>query len=841
MKRLEIDIDTSKEINKLISEIIYITTDFVQREFYSLVFEGKCFEKFKEEMKDFWTRKKIEDKFKLLFDRIDILNDIRMFAHNFWIYPHSKHYIASFTIFGKKSHLTNLIDKLFTYPEDFKGVEEHLYYFNSLIYGGKKENIKGGIKELVICDKNLADEIRDFYREERQVIIDFEIDAMRKSIVESSIFTEMIKKVNANNLFEYLQKLRQVSKVQEEFNEENIKALASKLKEAYGHVEPLHEFVNTVDKLINNILLLILLYCSKLGSNRSWQILNFIPCDSYGKMALGGTVVLLRSFKNPFLLVTLKLIINQMMNCMALVYSDKKWRDNALRQAIAAIMARNMSHNIGSHVLAYLKSELDIHKGKPENPLKALDADMGLLSRRKDLYPEALRGYFISLKEMIEYLKDRMDFIAVAQTYVPSCSTMNLRNDFEKKLNFDLKYEDLEGYQFIKWQNFLLSYIAKSDKIGEMAITREKMNVVFNEHKAWGRTCVSIPGGNIGRQAFFSILENIIRNSAKHGTVTTLKNELKIKIDMPDVPDIESKNERKKSENKNLNYNDLCYNYHNYVKITITDNLGTANDDLIRKLNSALQGDLIDAVGRLERKNLGIKEMKIGAAFLRGCAPELINKNRIDDKEPELLEVGQDSDNNLQYSFYLLKPKEILVITKNKDVWSQLDASECRIEGIEVKSPNDILISERARHRFCIIDVDVDPKTDLRKPQALPLRQLSLLKDLKDKRVLVLIGDNERCVRIKKAGNLAEFLKYVYKVWIKTNFDTPQLPPLVIELNAATLHYSWQKWPKENSEAIFLSCVKFQEEQEKLQKEKKKKGGILFYDHFNVSKLKKDD
>ena len=39
------------------------------------------------------------------------------------------------------------------------------------------------------------------------------------------------------------------------------------------------------------------------------------------------------------------------------VISKENLRKHALRSAVAAIMGRNMSHNIGSHVLAYLSSE----------------------------------------------------------------------------------------------------------------------------------------------------------------------------------------------------------------------------------------------------------------------------------------------------------------------------------------------------------------------------------------------------------------------------------------------------------------------------------------------------
>ena len=67
---------------------------------------------------------------------------------------------------------------------------------------------------------------------------------------------------------------------------------------------------------------------------------------------------------------------------------------HALRSAIAAIMARNISHNIGSHGLAYFIAEIE---EKIRN--RKLDVDERLL------------------KSFLEYTKARMDFVAEISTY----------------------------------------------------------------------------------------------------------------------------------------------------------------------------------------------------------------------------------------------------------------------------------------------------------------------------------------------------------------------------------------------------------------------------------------
>jgi len=68
----------------------------------------------------------------------------------------------------------------------------------------------------------------------------------------------------------------------------------------------------------------------------------------------------------------------------------------ALRSAVAAIMARNLSHNPGSHGLAYLMAEIE-EKFRSNLPL----------SVEEERY----------LKDFLKYIKARMDFAAEVTTY----------------------------------------------------------------------------------------------------------------------------------------------------------------------------------------------------------------------------------------------------------------------------------------------------------------------------------------------------------------------------------------------------------------------------------------
>jgi hypothetical protein len=96
-------------------------------------------------------------------------------------------------------------------------------------------------------------------------------------------------------------------------------------------------------------------------------------------------------------------LIQLILNCLPASFVDclirlrsEIVRLHALRSAIAAIMARNMSHNPGSHGLAYLMAEIEekIRSGQALSVEEAKD-----------------------LKNFLEYAKARMDFVAEVTTY----------------------------------------------------------------------------------------------------------------------------------------------------------------------------------------------------------------------------------------------------------------------------------------------------------------------------------------------------------------------------------------------------------------------------------------
>ena len=144
------------------------------------------------------------------------------------------------------------------------------------------------------------------------------------------------------------------------------------------------------------------------------------------------------------------------------------------------------------------------------------------------------------------------------------------------------------------------------------------------------------PVGYLGCHALYIILENIIRNSTKHGFRHALGQKLKLAF----------------SINTNSQYENL-------IEVIVHDNFGYAhakhltanifNDNLVERINTILWQPLLGKDGSLRKDAWGIIEMKICASFLRGIYPE-----NIEDVEPPILEAMNIED-NLAFRFYLIK------------------------------------------------------------------------------------------------------------------------------------------------------------------------------------------
>lgn len=193
------------------------------------------------------------------------------------------------------------------------------------------------------------------------------------------------------------------------------------------------------------------------------------------------------------------------------------YKTNSIRSAISAIMSRNMSHNIGSHVLADLVAKMNFHS--------------------KD-----------ELSHFFRYLQNRMDFIAQITTDFPEWSYPTYFNKELMKIFFENFLllnrigvsEGLEAYSWPdnhEWKHAVMrgkiivrTCLARRDCF---ALQRSKdikipsvPKWIINEYHMGDLSIdlqLAIPGGIVGYHAFYIIIENIIRNSAKHDYAVRLE------------------------------------------------------------------------------------------------------------------------------------------------------------------------------------------------------------------------------------------------------------------------------------------------------------------------------
>ena len=350
-------------------------------------------------------------------------------------------------------------------------------------------------------------------------------------------------------------------------------------------------------------------------------------------------------------------------------------RKTAIASAKAAIMSRNMSHNLGSHVMAYLKQHLysvqDMVRDSVLDTVFSrqddLDSEDGLkewFERFKKKGPNlstVALPFLVGLGKFISYLQERQDFIAtIATDYVPYFSTVNFKDFVYDELNPDLRYERHKDRLGLKPDNILLGNIARSEGLARSTNpTKDKQmtDIVIKYRSFDGKITteeseeekaladmrefmIYLPGGVVGRQAIFSIVENVIRNAAKHGKWNGKDNNLELAFDRFYPEDFRQDNTikadfvpigddtfdvfLKKYYAAASDIDDLCV-------VTLTDNTsfeesGTRVEDCknLKAIQNALIEPYIDNASiDMLQTNKGIKEMRISAAWMRGIEDDV--------------------------------------------------------------------------------------------------------------------------------------------------------------------------------------------------------------------------
>jgi len=347
----------------------------------------------------------------------------------------------------------------------------------------------------------------------------------------------------------------------------------------------------------------------------------------------------------------------------------KMWHDQVLmrsiKSAIGSIMSRNGSHNIGSHVLA------------------ALSHNVGTMPDDRVLY---------------QYIQQRMDYIATATTDFPNWvqPTMLLgvlMKGFLSQRHLLDHISESEGLSAWQFQGCKLGNEAKAKQPWLQFHIRKWNNgkyidlIEYDQEEGHNRVNLSedvalaIPGGTVGNHAFYTIIENVIRNAAKHDwavNVTAKDRPLPIYIDFKDSInerdvqiEIWAKVTALKVDDKTKGSLDKK-GVESWIKRlddgTDKDVSEFAQLPIHRQMQVLIERPFISNDGSLRRENWGLAEMKISAGYLNRIDVGAIGGLELEKYDPEhnciILPIARKEGNEyyLAYRFYVPKPREVLIM-----------------------------------------------------------------------------------------------------------------------------------------------------------------------------------
>ncbi len=413
----------------------------------------------------------------------------------------------------------------------------------------------------------------------------------------------------------------------------------------------------------------------------------------------------------------------------------------ATKAAISQVMARNTSHNIGAHVMNKLIGDLG----------KLIVNNFKNYSSPIALYEGKTNNTEILLSQISifnNYVKCRMDYLADISFGSPMMQT----NKYV--------YEDL--FKNLDEVRLLLEHISGLDNfVYQVEFKRNGLEFKeSSESKGVDDLLVAMPNDILGAQALYNIIENIIRNTAKHSDKSTVNNGM-VAFTVNFIDDIHESgnlNAYKEIEVKNILNEFIAVEiydnipvvgvgrdltieekgeYYNKTKKNL-EKFGSKIDELVFLQNKKLNEDILQD-NKLRTYSLGLVEMDASAAYLRKRDISYINHSSYDiqyddswSRDSELNQGKQDArgtncrhflkafkktvvkpendetESYLGYRFFLHRPAVVLLVTKilpkNQD--------ELRKHGIWVTKPDEfqkeLQEGKVYTHEFVVIDASIE-------------------------------------------------------------------------------------------------------------------------------------
>ena len=404
--------------------------------------------------------------------------------------------------------------------------------------------------------------------------------------------------------------------------------------------------------------------------------------------------------------------LNKVLQYEKIIIANK----NAVRSAIAQVMARNLSHNYGSHVLNHLlRAVMGTFMFKEDGPyrckyskskdekretfqqivrlIKEFDTDV---SDIEDLKLKNLINNFIpelknavldisdcdvvemneltneSLRQIVyllNHIKCRVDYISDISFGAPMLHTSRrVYGDIFLELDrVSLLMNHISGLE----ENFKYQIKITRTIFDDNGEVKEELSSI-NDLR------VAVPNDVVGTHAFYNILENIIRNTAKHASSQDKSEQVTtFHIDFSDILTKENWVENIKEEAPYY----YCVEIYDDIPID-----AKAAEDLVNAQNKRLNDPVFE--GEHPRSHsLGLVEMEASAAYLRK-----LDSSAIDDEQYHVINKLQNSElyekykdlyynqygqfNLLKaimkpagegkcyfgYRFFMLRPQEVLIV-----------------------------------------------------------------------------------------------------------------------------------------------------------------------------------
>jgi hypothetical protein len=370
----------------------------------------------------------------------------------------------------------------------------------------------------------------------------------------------------------------------------------------------------------------------------------------------------------------------------------KENEKHATHAAISQVMARNMSHNIGSHVLSNMVTEVSVESHFPKKQYKSSYDDSLYSDKAKTIEKNEWK-----LANFNSYLRTRMDFLADIATGQPAMEvTRNLVRDVMGEMDKNrILLNHISGVD-----NFEFSIVVKDCRECKLAHCSNHECGCDGKEKD---NPVSIPNGIMGYHALYILIENIIRNTAKHqGSTSTLEKRI-FTLEIRDSKIDNTLYEVLLYDNVPIG-GDLIVDKDFFKKYAEKEYISEENkflthlDWLVFQQNCRLNTSVINpSTSRLREGAWGLIEMEASAAYLRKLSPETIdediyNLNVLEEEDrgkKEHLNIlkAVKKGEHLAYRFHLMKPKELIVVDEVGALYNEL-----RLTKNGVKSNYDNLL-----------------------------------------------------------------------------------------------------------------------------------------------------